>query len=438
MELDTIDWYIFSLRVIVMKKSFLNAVENVKNQINNINFMLKTRMKSTYFTRNCAKMSFTDAIYFILKNNTRTMQIELNEFFKENKESGTSMTKQAFSQLREKVNPEAFIDLNDNFINWFYNDGEFRRYRGFRLLAVDGSITEVPNTDKTRECFGYYNNQSERKLARALVSVIYDVENDFILESKICNWKTAERDAAKELIECLENKGFHNDLIIFDRGYPSKDFISYLEGKGLKYLIRIKRDKFSTQFDNANNADQTIKVEYKQEILYVRVINVTLQTGEVEKLITNVHDESFTSEDFKNIYFKRWGVEVKYNQLKSRYELENFSGSSPIAIMQDFYSAIYLSNMMTLAKNEANEEIEMQKTGLKYEYKINMNILIPKIRNVLIKCLLTDDLSMRNKIFDEAMSIITKNLVPIRPNRNFSRKEPSRKNKYPVNRKRSM
>lgn len=214
----------------------------------------------------------------------------------------------------------------------------------------------MPNTEKTREYFGYYSNQSERKLARAMVSVIYDAQNDLILESKICNWKTAERDVAKELIECLENKEYENDLIIFDKGYPSKDFISFLDKKGLKYLIRINRNKFSTQFDNASKADQTVHIKYKGKILYVRVINIVLKTGEIEKLITNVYDESFIIEDFKELYFKRWGVEIKYNQLKSRYELENFSGSKPIAVMQDFYSAIYLSNMMALAKSEANEK----------------------------------------------------------------------------------
>ena len=48
-----------------------------------------------------------------------------------------------------------------------------------------------------------------------------------------------------------------------------------------------------------------------------------------------------------------------------------------------------------------------------------MNILIPKIRNILIKCLLAEDKKTRDKIFDEAMSKITKNLIPIRPNRCF-------------------
>lgn len=118
--------YLLLLWVSIMTKSFLYAVENVKSRINSIDFMLKTRTKPTYFTRNSAKMNFSDAVYFILRKITKTMQIELDNFFEKCKESVTNMTKQAFSQLREKINPEAFIDLNDSFINWFYSDGDLK------------------------------------------------------------------------------------------------------------------------------------------------------------------------------------------------------------------------------------------------------------------------------------------------------------------------
>lgn len=50
-----------------MIKSFLSAVENTKSRINNIDFMLNTRMKPTYFTRNSAKMNFTDAVILYFK-----------------------------------------------------------------------------------------------------------------------------------------------------------------------------------------------------------------------------------------------------------------------------------------------------------------------------------------------------------------------------------
>ena len=122
----------------------------------------------------------------------------------------------------------------------------------------------------------------------------------------------------------------------------------YLESKNLKYLMRVKINKFNTEFDKANDPDQIVTRVYKNKVLSLRIINVILPTGETEKLVTNIMDTNFTAEDFKSLYFKRWSIEVKYSQLKSIYELENFSGTNPIAVMQDFYACIYLSNLMSL------------------------------------------------------------------------------------------
>ena len=68
--------------------------------------------------------------------------------------------------------------------------------------------------------------------------------------------------------------------------------------------------------------------------------------------------------------------------------------------------------------------------------KVNMNILIPKMTEVLIKCFYEENRERRNELFDKAVNNITKNLVLIQPGRHFPRREPSRKNKYPLNKKR--
>ncbi|MCC5909768.1 MAG: hypothetical protein JJT76_04955 [Clostridiaceae bacterium] len=76
---------------------------------------------------------------------------------------------------------------------------------------------------------------------------------------------------------------------------------------------------------------------------------------------------------------KRWEIEVKYHQLKSRYELENFSGVNPIAIMQDFYATIYLSNLMAMVNIEANENAESRKenlNSLKFNALYSLNIIL--------------------------------------------------------------
>jgi len=189
-----------------MFKNFMNSLKIARKQINDYNFMCTNRTKSTYFTKDTAKMSFKDAIYFIFKGLRKTLQIEIDDWI-EFLNGDNNMTKQGFSQLRQKIKPDAFMQLNDNYISWFYNDDNYKKYKGYRLLSIDGSITEIPNTANNRKYFGYYHNQSDRQQARAMVSVIYDIENDYILEPDIKMWKAAERDLARELIGRLENKG---------------------------------------------------------------------------------------------------------------------------------------------------------------------------------------------------------------------------------------
>ena len=109
--------------------------------VEDITFMLKSRLKNSYFTRNSAKMSFTNAIFFIISKITKTLQIEIDDFINQYIGNDMDMTKQAFSQLRQKIKPEAFIELNNKLFSWLYDDDEFNKYKGCRLLSVDGSIT---------------------------------------------------------------------------------------------------------------------------------------------------------------------------------------------------------------------------------------------------------------------------------------------------------
>ena len=90
-----------------MLKNFMTALEIAREQINDSLFMFANRTKSTYFTKNTAKMSFKDTIYFILKGLRKTLQIEIDDWF-EYLGGENTKTKQAFSQLRQKIKPEAF------------------------------------------------------------------------------------------------------------------------------------------------------------------------------------------------------------------------------------------------------------------------------------------------------------------------------------------
>lgn len=142
----------------------------------------------------------------------------------------------------------------------------------------------------------------------------------------------------------------------------------------------------------------------------------------------------------KELYFKRWGIETKYYELKNRLEIENFSGTTKIAIEQDFYASIYLSNMVELARNQCDEELSNKniKAENKYEYKVNLNILIGEMKDKLILILLEPNNGKRTRMFKALMKAAERSTVPIRPNRHYPRKFSFSRAKYTQNKRRCL
>ncbi|MHB8127342.1 MAG: IS4 family transposase [Desulfitobacteriaceae bacterium] len=422
-----------------MKKTFLEALKLTEEQLNDVLFMIESRTKSSYFTRAAhCKMDFKSFILFELNFIRKSLVLELDEFFETIIGTESRLSKQGYSEARQKISPNAFIRMADTIQSWFYGDDDFKIFHGYRLSAIDGSILEINNSERLRNAFGFAEGNTV-KLARAKVSCIYDLENDMVITSQITHYKTGERELAIELIEKLTVMGLKNDLILFDRGYPSKNFIAYLDGSGVKYLMRVKNISMKV-FDEATKPDQIVELKVNKKMIKVRVIRFMLDSGVEEVLITNLFEESLGIQEFKALYFKRWGLEVKFDELKSRLQIQNFTGDTKIAVEQDFYAAIYLSNMVALVKNEANEIIaeNNKDKNLKYQYKVNTNILIGKLKDSMVLMLLNDNSEERQSMFHRIMQKIVKNMVPIRPGRSNVRNMRLKANKYSMNQKRCL
>jgi len=61
---------------------------------------------------------------------------------------------------------------------------------------------------------------------------------------------------------------------------------------------------------------------------------------------------------FKDLYFERWKIETFYDRLKNIINIENFSGTSPQFILQEFNCALYMSNMQTILIEDAESEVK--------------------------------------------------------------------------------
>lgn len=416
----------------------LEVLRSFKETVDNYEFLLSVRRRAEDFSR-FRKMGFSDIIFCMLNFFKKDAQTEIDDFLENVKGKDITMSEQAFLKARQKVLPKAFTILNDIMVKDVYVKPEYyNTFNGFRLLAVDGTVLTLNNTKVMQEAFGGIENQAGINAA-AQASCLYDVENGVILHSIIDSYKSDERKMALNHIEKLDSLGYKNDLILFDRGYPSTELIKSLTEKNIKYIIRVS-SSFLKQINEFKEEDGIVKIKSGKSEMDIRVINVELKTGEIEKLVTNIFNESFTPSDFKELYFRRWAIETRYDFLKNKLEIENFTGDSKLTVEQDFYASIYLANLCELTKACSDEMIqeENSKKDLKRNYKTNQKRLIAKLKNNLIKIVAEDDKVKKGVMLNQLIDEIHKKPIAIRPDRSFPRIKKGSTIRFPNNKKRTL
>ena len=130
----------------------------------------------------------------------------------------------------------------------------------------------------------------------------------------------------------------------------------------VKFIIRTPIRHYKSSI-LASLPDQMFELNNKGKIVRLRAIRFTLDSGEEELLITNIEDAELGIQDFKTLYFKRWGIETKFDELKNKLQIQKFTGDTPLSIEQDFYATMFLANMASLIKNEADEMIAKDRKG---------------------------------------------------------------------------
>ena len=377
------------------------------------------------------KLSFSNTVHFICSALRKSISSEIDNFIEEHTYLNfPNITKQAFSKARQNISPEAFNELCRLFVEKFYSlKKNLNTWNGFNILAIDGTSLQVPDTEECGEYFGLSSNQNKTRTAVATASALYDVLNDIIVDARITKYKTSERYIAKQHIEVLVNRiPSKNSIVIFDRGYPSYDMFDHLNDKGLLFLMRV-----STSFklvQSIDSDDSILEYKLKGEIKKVRVLRIKLSEDVTEVLVTNIYDEKITPMEFKELYFLRWGVESKYKELKSSIKIEEFSGTNPIAIEQDFYTSIYLSMISGLIKKDADASIANanKDKSLNSTYQSNRNFILGQVFKRIIKLLVKSRL--RNKILESILEKSIKIRSQVRCNRSCERKKKHPRKKH--------
>lgn len=379
---------------------------------------------------------------FLMSQLQRAIQRELDDFIYAIREPGASLTrvsKAAFSKARHKLKHEAFIALRELVVEDFYSNCPFKKtWNGYRLIGVDGSTVEVPNTDDVEEKFGVHAIRPDgKKICLARVCEMYDPLNNLSITGKIAPFVKSETALVWDMLS--EHKGFgKGDIFIFDRYFYSSVLAFYLRQTGSDFCFRMKKNwgEVAKMIKNDQNDTLIDLAIYKKSSkkarelgltgnLECRLVRIRLESGEDEFLLTSLTDtEKVTINDLKQLYFSRWGIEEMYKKLKHKVCLENFSGKSVESIYQDYHAKIFILNLTSILIQPV-DQVLTDEPKKKFVHKVNFSGALSKMKSVPVL------LFIKNQV-QETISVIHQWFIrttePVRPGRKFKRtKLPKRK-----------
>lgn len=416
-----------------IRKNSVCVLEILREVIFSDKIILDYRINTTDFSRK-RKQPFGNMLVLMVNFLKKSLIIEIDSFIGFLKSKGAyntveNFTKSAFVQKRAKIKPEVFKYLSQIIVENTYIDSNdtIKLFHGFRILSVDGSKLTFPYTEKLKKEFGETKNQTNTGIVQARISVLYDVLNFIALDSELGKLETGERELALK----HSSHWRKNDLIVYDRGYPSYDFIYEHIKEGVDYLLRATTtyNNVVESFVDSRKTSSVVTIlpgknknlqgkEYgKNTPITVRLIRVDLPSGETEVLITSLLDSlKFPSKIFKELYFLRWGIETFYDQLKNKLKVGCFTGYSKTSIRQDFFCAIFISNLQSIIVNDLQEELNAKNQNTKLNYKINTNLSYGFLKNRILELLFKE--ASLEEVYKNLENLFLQNTVPIRPNRN--------------------
>jgi len=366
---------------------------NVLKETKDSEFWKKYITKESAFSRvGSQKMSVHDMTMFTMANTGKTLSIEIFEFFEHMNKPDDAVTKQALSKQRQYVDSKIFSDLNKLYVKKSYACSN-RTFCGYNVIAVDGSTMEIPNTKEMKEIYGAAKaSKTSSSNARIGLNGFYDPLNNFLIRLVVDKYQKAEKTVFLENIdELLEMYARDKILFIFDRGYICMELLLKLSELGVKYLFRLPSYCYKEEREKATKKDEVIEIKItrarmkgvdkdKQKAYLLqgfkseRLVQVELDTGDIEYLLTNLSSQEVSSEEMKDLYWQRWHIEKCFNILKNRLHIENISARTKNGVEQDIQATVFLGNIIADMAKEINLQIP-KKAKNKYEYRVNVNVL---------------------------------------------------------------
>lgn len=228
----------------------------------------------------------------------------------------------------------------------------FAYYKGLRLMGIDGSLLDCPDTDANREAFGRPSNQtSHGAFPKARVVTLCELGTRVLWRSIIGTYHQSEQKLTLLLLKHLTV----DMLLLADRNFGVAPIIYPLLEKKVPFLIRCKKGQiFEVEKVLADGSYlSTIYLGKNDRALRrvgktIRVIRYTHRDpnrpgcGEVHVLLTSLLDaQEYPAVELVDLYHVRWEEEIAFSEWKVALgENKMLRSQSPAMVRQEIWGKL--------------------------------------------------------------------------------------------------
>lgn len=418
-------------------KNVLKVLDNKILELAALKVDLNLVSKPSDFTRE-RKLPFKDMVKMITFMSNKAIKEELYDYFDYDEHTATSS---AFIQARDKLLPQVFEELF-HMMNKAFPCEEI--FKGYQLIAVDGSDLNIPLDSNDLDTY-HTNGDIKKGTSLFHINAAYDILNSRYIDLIIQG--CASMYEQKAMCEMVERYRGTKAIFIADRNYATWNVMEHIIKAGQSFLIKAKdihtQSSLLRKFnlpDEEFDLDVEVTLTNKQtkeikdnphkyrfisttttfdfidsntpfyDVKY-RVVRFKIDScEEYESIITNLDRNEFPPSLIKELYNKRWGIEVSFKHLKYSTNLAVVHATKRNSIKQEIWARATLYNISMIIIKHISQKINNQ--NKKWFYTINVTRAIHIIRNVTKR---------KGGIPPDLDKIIIKELLPVRPNRSEPR-----------------
>jgi hypothetical protein len=219
------------------------------------------------------------------------------------------------------------------------------RFRGFRLLAIDGTRLALPDEKALRDHYGTANNGKGRHNAQARMVLLQSPLTRLPVAYQLAPLQTGEVTLARQLTHHLGS----GDLLLLDSGYLSYGLLCDIQSRRAFFCIRMQRAmnlRTLRRLDGARDrlvrwSPKDSRGQWRREglppAIDLRQIEYRVPGYRTIKLLTNVlSPEKLSYKDFSRLtttpgaaekllpglYHLRWQIETTYAEMKVVQQLD--------------------------------------------------------------------------------------------------------------------